>query len=120
MIVFISYDYIRQRKLLKFLIAVVLAGLFHKSALIFLPAYFLYKIKISKIKLIRFIIVDIVLFIFRRQIMQFLLIISIRILYYRNFCLYLDDFCTTILLFGSFSKVASNSKGSEGLYMLLL
>ena len=29
-------------------------------------------------------------------------------------------FCTTILLFGSFyKKVASNSKGSEGLYMLL-
>lgn len=121
-IVFISYDYIRQRKLLKFLIAVVLAGLFHKSALIFLPAYFLYKIKISKIKLIRFIIVDIVLFIFRRQIMQFFIDNFYQDFYIIETSAYTwMTFCTTILLFGSFfyKKVASNSKGSEGLYMLL-
>lgn len=40
-----AHEAIRKRKLLRFLILVGLAFLFHKSAIFFLPAYFLAKIK---------------------------------------------------------------------------
>ena len=36
-IVFISYDYIREQKLFKFLVTVILAALFHKSAIFLFP-----------------------------------------------------------------------------------
>ena len=42
-----SYHFIKQRKLIKFIIMVLLAATFHKTALIFLPVYFLKDIKIN-------------------------------------------------------------------------
>ena len=47
-IICISYDYIREQKLFKFLVTVILAALFHKSAIFFIPAYAISKIKLNK------------------------------------------------------------------------
>lgn len=44
-LVIISFKYIEERKPVKFTIFVILASLFHNTALIFLVAYFLYSIK---------------------------------------------------------------------------
>lgn len=46
----ISYRYIQRQKLLPFLILVIIASTIHKSALIFLPAYFISYIKDIKLK----------------------------------------------------------------------
>lgn len=42
-----GYNCIKRRKLLKFLLVVVVAISFHKSAIIFLPFYFIYNMKIN-------------------------------------------------------------------------
>ena len=42
---FLTYSFIIKRRLLPFLLFVILAFYFHKSALVFLPAYFLYGLK---------------------------------------------------------------------------
>lgn len=47
-ILLFSIKYIKEKKVYKFLILVVLAALFHKTALIFLPMYFIANIKISR------------------------------------------------------------------------
>lgn len=47
-IAFLSYEFIKKRKLFWFLFIIILASTFHKSALVFLPAYFLYNLKIKK------------------------------------------------------------------------
>lgn len=44
-----SYKFIKEKKLVKFILVVLLASTFHKSAIIFLVAYPLYYIKISKL-----------------------------------------------------------------------
>lgn len=43
-----SIRYIIDRKFIPFLLVIFVAFLFHKSALIFLPAYFIYSLKISR------------------------------------------------------------------------
>ena len=68
-ITFFSYKYIRERKPIKFIICIVIASLFHKSAIIFLPAYWLAKIKMSKKSIIIFVATFIITFLFRSQIM---------------------------------------------------
>lgn len=45
---FFSYLFIKEKKFLKFLIVVFLASQFHKSAYLFLPAYFVANTKINK------------------------------------------------------------------------
>lgn len=71
-ICFLSITYIQQRKPIAFLVAVLIAASFHSSALIFLPFYFIYRIKIKRN--IRFITVAIlpILFVFRVSIFSFL------------------------------------------------
>lgn len=44
----LSFHYIFQRKLLLYLLMVFIAMLFHKSAFIFLPAYWIYTLKLSR------------------------------------------------------------------------
>ncbi|MGL6100289.1 MAG: EpsG family protein [Fusobacteriaceae bacterium] len=46
-IILFSIKYIEERKILKFYMIVFLAMSFHISALIFIPAYFIYRIKLS-------------------------------------------------------------------------
>lgn len=73
-IILISYDFIVKRKLTKFVICVLLASLFHTSALIFLPAYFLAYIKINKKSLTLFIIISTLIFLFRKQIFEIVIL----------------------------------------------
>lgn len=47
-LVFYSYTFIKQRKLFKFILTVIIASLFHKTALLILPIYFFYNIKINR------------------------------------------------------------------------
>lgn len=70
-IIYLSYDYIKQRKPLKFLLMVLLATSFHKSAIIFLPAYFITKIKLTETVISGFAFVDIFILVFKKQIMSF-------------------------------------------------
>lgn len=46
-ILLFSIKYIRERNLIKFLLIIMLASLFHSSALLFIPVYFIYKLKIG-------------------------------------------------------------------------
>ena len=43
-----AYEYVKNRNLIKFIIAVLIASTIHKSTLMFLPFYFLANLKISK------------------------------------------------------------------------
>lgn len=54
-ILMISIDFIQKKKPIPFILTVLLAASFHKTALIFLPAYFLSKIKLNKKTFIIFI-----------------------------------------------------------------
>lgn len=51
-ITFISIIFIRERKLLPYLLCVVIAYGFHYSALAFLPAYWIYNLKLSRKKML--------------------------------------------------------------------
>ena len=122
-IIFISYDYIKDRKLMKFLICVLCASLFHKSALIFLPAYYIYRIRINKIVISSLIVVDLAVYIFRRPIFAFLINN-----FYQSFSIVETSsytwmaFCALIVLLGSFvyKSMINISDDNSGLYMFLL
>lgn len=47
-ILMISVDFIQKKKTIPFILTVLLAASFHKTALVFLPAYFLTKIELNK------------------------------------------------------------------------
>lgn len=47
-ITFFSYNYIENRNFKKFILSIVIAVLFHKSAIIFVFAYLLYKVRINE------------------------------------------------------------------------
>lgn len=64
----ISYKYIREKKVVRFLILVFLAAGFHKSAYIFLIAYPLHNIKMLKTYFLIIIPMVILIFIFRKPI----------------------------------------------------
>lgn len=49
-IICFAYKYIIDRDFKKFILLIIIAFLFHKSSLVFLPAYFLYNFKISGLK----------------------------------------------------------------------
>ena len=68
---FLSFKYIHDRKLFKFIILVLIAYFFHKSALVFLPAYWIFKLNVSKKNLFFFLILGTIIFIFKEAIMLF-------------------------------------------------
>lgn len=70
-ILLLSTKFIKERKLIKFIILVFLAGMFHKSAFIFLPAYFIAYKKITTKYLITIVGIGVMLFLFREYIMLF-------------------------------------------------
>lgn len=47
-----SVRYIVERDIMKFLLVILVAMLFHRTALVFLPAYFVYSMKLSRVTLI--------------------------------------------------------------------
>lgn len=70
-LVFLSINYIKQKKLIKFLLLVLIASLFHKSALVFIVAFPIYWIKDTSIMRILSILVLIFMFLFRYYIFTF-------------------------------------------------
>lgn len=75
-LVFLGYDLIVERKLLKFLVLAILMSLIHKSCLIFVPFYFLANKKITQKYLGVITILIGLSFVFRNTIFSFLAIIS--------------------------------------------
>ena len=69
-IILLSIPAIRSRNLMKFLLLLVIAIGFHISAIFFLPAYWIYKIKINKITVIGFIVFGTIVWIFRLPLMN--------------------------------------------------
>lgn len=57
-----SFNFILERKKGKFYFSILLASFFHKTALIFLPLYILYKIKLTKKKIKTLVIITIVVY----------------------------------------------------------
>lgn len=72
-IVAISYKYIKEKKFWRFLLLVLLAFFFHKSALIALLLYPMYHMNITKPKLLVFIPIIGIVFVFNKPIFEFLL-----------------------------------------------
>lgn len=68
-----SIKFIKDRKFWKFLIFVIIASLFHKTALVFLPLYFLYNIKITKKRFIIWLLIIIFMLISKSLILDFIL-----------------------------------------------
>ena len=71
-ITILAFMQIKDKNLIKFIILVTFATLFHKSALIFYFAYPLYHFRISRKRLYLLIIPMIIIFIFRENIITFL------------------------------------------------
>lgn len=68
-----AFDAIIDRKLLRFLILVVLAGQFHYPAIIFLPAYFVAGLKPGRYLFLLLIIGLVVTYVFRDQLLTFMM-----------------------------------------------
>jgi len=75
-IVFLSFEYIKKRKLVIFLLMVLLASSFHTSALVFLPAYPLYFLRLRKKHYLIVLILFIVAFLVRKTILKSLLLLT--------------------------------------------
>lgn len=67
-VVMFSYKYIQEKKLLKYLITMIVAISFHISSIVFLPAYFLKNMNLTKLKICLIVLIDIIIFIFKTQI----------------------------------------------------
>lgn len=121
-IVFISYDYIREQKLFKFLVTVILAALFHKSAIFFIPAYAISKIKLNKKSMSAFLLGSLLIFVFRRSIMELVtkyIFDSYNIVESRSFTWFLLSlFIYIICLLFNKGTIERNYRSNE-LYMLV-
>ncbi|MBO1926320.1 EpsG family protein [Thiomicrorhabdus sp. 6S2-11] len=71
LVVFIGYELIIKRKLLWFLLVVLVAATIHKSALVFVVFYFLFNMNLKRAYLIFFLALWPILFIFREPISSF-------------------------------------------------
>ncbi len=65
-----SYEYIKKRKFIPFLILVLISSLFHKTTLVFIPFYFISQWKIKKGYVFYTIIAVCVMIVFRNQIFE--------------------------------------------------
>ena len=112
-IVFYSFLFIIDRKLIKFIISIVIASLFHSSALVFIPAYFLFDFKITKFKIILMIFIDVFIYIFKVPIFGF-----INSFFYEEYGMVLSDsylwmiMCLSILMICLlfYKKISSDNK----------
>lgn len=68
--ILLSFKYIKERRFLSFLILVTIASIFHASAWIFLPAYFLARVKLTTPIVTVIGVVSLGIFIFRNQVMN--------------------------------------------------
>ena len=115
-----SFKFIKDRKLVKYAIMIILAICFHKSAFVFVPAYFLYNIKLNKNTLIGICIVDILIFIFKSQIVNLFISFfyesySVSNLNAKNWMLLNIAIIVITLLF--YKKVIKDNKENNLLYL---
>lgn len=97
-----TYKFILEKKAVKFFIVVLIASLFHSSALIFTPMYFLARIKWNRLYFIVLVMIFTVFYLLRNQIGSLLTIIY----YEENAGIMLDSY--------------ESSQGIGGLTLLLL
>ena len=71
-ILLFSFEYIKQRKLLKFLVIVFIASLFHQSALCIIPMYFLAYIKMNLISCAAFVFGGGIMCVYSRSLVMFM------------------------------------------------
>ena len=71
LIIVFAYKYIKDKSFLKFITIVLLASTFHISALLFIPFYFIFRLKFNYITLIVYSVFGGILFIFSRPMMEF-------------------------------------------------
>lgn len=120
-LIYCSYFYIKKKKLIRFLALVWLAGLFHKSAYIFIPAYFLYGIKLNKTKIFLWGGATLLFYIFRVQIFNFFItnfynsyeVVETNAFMWMLFCFSSVLFCCCF-----YKKVIKDNEESNGLFML--
>lgn len=67
-LVLIAFIFMQKRKLIPFIVTVLLAATFHMTAVVFLPAYFLNRLKLSKKILLILFSIGILLIVFKEQI----------------------------------------------------
>lgn len=121
-IILISFDYLISRKPFRFFLTVIVATLFHKSAIFFLPAYVLTKIKLNKKNLLLILTSFIIVFIFRVRIMEFMtlyLFDSYEIVESGSFQWLLFNalvYCFCLFLY---KKTINNRKQNNILYILV-
>lgn len=72
-ILMLSFEFVKKRKFVKFLLMVILASLFHKSALIFLVVYFIANVKINKKYIVYATSIAAILFIFKSFIVDIMI-----------------------------------------------
>lgn len=68
----IAFDFIRQRKLWKFIFFCLLAVSFHSSAIVFLPAYWFNKLKVNRKTLLLFLFIGVALIFLKDQVRMLL------------------------------------------------
>lgn len=69
-VTFLGYKYVKERKIWGFLLCVIIAFYFHHSAIVMLPLYFIYNIKLNKKMRIVYCMGYGAVFILRNQILQ--------------------------------------------------
>lgn len=69
---FIAYDFIKKNKLIPFLLIILIASFIHKSILIYIPFYFLCKIKKTRVFLILCLLLFPILLIFKNSFLSFI------------------------------------------------
>ena len=70
-IILLSYKYIKESNIKKFVFCIAIAMLFHKSAIIFFAAYFIRNYRFSNRNLVFTILMGIVIFVFNKEIFLF-------------------------------------------------
>lgn len=70
LVVLIGYQFIKKRKLICFLLLVAIASTIHASSIIFLPFYFISRVKIGRIGLILFLGTFPITYVYRNQLMS--------------------------------------------------
>ena len=98
-IILIAFNYMIKKEDFKVIIMIIIASMFHTSALIFLPAYYFTKIKFSNINII---------------LMSFLLIILILVNFIFGF-----DFMFSIGVFSKYAYIMDNQNSIGGLSVLM-
>ena len=122
-LLFISFKFIKERKIIYFLLLVILASLFHTSAFVFLPAYFIYKIKINKLSLSLFALFDIIIYIFRKSILLYFInnyyndyeVLEILSYNWLLMCVALVVICACF-----YNRIISKNTNTNGLFIICI